>query len=141
MRLVPTSFCKPGAERGRRAFTLVEVLAALLFMAILLPVTVNAVRVASRAGQVGDRKATATRLAERVMNELLVTGGLAQNNASGQIEERDRSYEWRMRSESWAEGRMNLVTVTVSYEVQGQTYDVSLATLYDPTMITTAQNR
>jgi type II secretory pathway pseudopilin PulG len=141
MRLLPTRFFSSAAKRGRRAFTLVEVLAALLFMAILLPVTVNAVRVASRAGQVGDRKATATRVAERVMNELLVTGGLAQNSASGRIDERDRTYEWRMRSESWAEDRMNLVTVTVSYEVQGQTYDVSLATLYDPAQATTAQSR
>ena len=141
MRLLPTRSCGPGAKRGRRAFTLVEVLAALLFMAILLPVTVNAVRVASRAGQVSDRKATATRVAERVMNELLVTGGFAQNSASGRIDERDRVYEWRMLSQSWAEDRMNLVTVRISYEVQGQNYDVSIATLYDPTQITTAQNR
>jgi type II secretory pathway pseudopilin PulG len=141
MRLLPTRSCGPGAKHGRRAFTLVEVLAALLFMAILLPVTVNAVRVASRAGQVSDRKATATRVAERVMNELLVTGGLAQNSASGRIDERDRVYEWRMLSQSWAEDRMNLVTVRISYEVQGQNYDVSIATLYDPTQIATAQNR
>ena len=141
MRLLPTRSCGPGAKHGRRAFTLVEVLAALLFMAILLPVTVNAVRVASRAGQVSDRKATATRVAERVMNELLVTGGLAQNSASGRIDERDRVYEWRMLSQSWAEDRMNLVTVRISYEVQGQNYDVSIATLYDPTQIATSQNR
>jgi hypothetical protein len=90
---------------------------------------------------VSDRKATATRVAERVMNELLVTGGLAQNSASGRIDERDRVYEWRMLSQSWAEDRMNLVTVRISYEVQGQNYDVSIATLYDPTQIATAQNR
>lgn len=125
----------------RRAFTLVEVLAALLFMAVLLPVTVNAVRVASRAGQVSDRKAIATRVAERVMNELLVTGALSQNSASGRIDERDRTYEWHMRSETWAEDHMNLVAVTVTYEVQGQTYDVNLATLYDTTQLAAAQNR
>src|SRR5687768_17876953 len=102
MKLARTSFIRPRTSAATsRGFTLVEVLAALLFMAILLPVTVEAVRIASRAGQVGERKAAATRVAERVLNELLVTGGLTQNSGSGRIEERDRGYEWTMRSESW----------------------------------------
>ena len=126
---------------GVRAFTLVEVLAALLFMAILLPVTVEAVRIASRAGQVGERKLVAARVAERVLNELLVTGGLRQNSGSGRIEERDRGYDWTMRSESWTEDQMNLVTITVTYEVQGKEYDVKLATLHDSTQLTTMQTR
>ena len=51
----------PAAKRRIRAgFTLVEVLAALLFMAILIPVAMRAVQIANRAGQVGDRKAVAT---------------------------------------------------------------------------------
>jgi type II secretory pathway pseudopilin PulG len=134
-----------GAKRGRRnarlwrrgGFTLVEVLAALVFMAILIPVTMEAVRIASRAGQVGERKMVAARMAERVLNELLVTGGLRQNSANGQIEERQRVYEWTMRSEPWREDQLNLVTVTVKYEVQGKDYDVIVATLYDSTQQTT----
>ena len=39
-------------RRSLGGFTLVEVLAALVFMGILIPVTMEAVRVASRAGQV-----------------------------------------------------------------------------------------
>jgi competence protein ComGC len=128
-------------HRAARAFTLVEVLAALLFMAILIPVTMQAVRVASRAGQVGDRKMMAARIAEKVLNELLVTDGVRQNSASGQIEERHRSYHWTMRSEPWAEAQMNLVTVNVFYEVQNQEYDVKLATLVDPTQLSTMQTQ
>lgn len=129
------------SKRLSRGFTLVEVLAALLFMAILVPVTMEAVRVASRAGQVSERKSVAARIAERVLNELSATGGLRQNSGSGRIEERLRSYGWVMRSESWKEDRMNLVTVTVSYEVQGQTYDVSLSTLIDPAQTTALQTQ
>jgi prepilin-type N-terminal cleavage/methylation domain-containing protein len=135
------NFTLRGVNHRRHGFTLVEVLAALLFMAILLPVTVQAVRVASRAGQVGERKAAATRIAERVLNELQVTGGLLQNSGSGRIEERDRGYDWTMRSETWTEDHMNLVTVTVTYEVQGQEYDVNLATLVDSTQLTTVQTQ
>jgi prepilin-type N-terminal cleavage/methylation domain-containing protein len=115
-----------------RGFTLVEVLAALVFMAVLIPVTVRAVRVASQAGQVGERKAVAARIAERVLNESLLTGVL-QNSASGRIEERRRTYDWTLRSEPWREDTMNLVTVRVAYEVQGKEYDVTLSTLFEST--------
>ena len=135
-------FMRFGANNnGRGGFTLVEVLAALVFMAILIPVTMEAVRIASRAGQVSDRKEVAARIAERVMNELLVTDGLRQNSGSGQIEERQRVYNWTMRSEPWREDQLNLVTVKVTYEVQNKEYDVTLATLYDAAQTTTTQTQ
>lgn len=124
-------------HRALGGFTLVEVLAALLFMAILIPVTMQAVRIASRAGQVGERKVVAARIAERVLNEMLVTGGVRQNSGNGRVEERHRIYDWTMRSEPWREDQMSLVTVTVKYEVQGQEYDVTLATLFDSTQLAT----
>jgi type II secretory pathway pseudopilin PulG len=132
------SAARPAKQGG---FTLVEVLAALLFMAILIPVTMDAVRIASRAGQVGERKAVAGRIAERVLNEMLVTGQLSQGNANGRIEERQRSYDWTMRSEPWREDQMTLVTVTVTYKVQEKEYDVTLATLYDPTQSSATQTQ
>ena len=142
MKLAPTSFTSRAANRPHVCgFTLVEVLAALLFMAILIPVTVQAIRVASRAGQVADRKVVAARVAERVLNELLVTGALMQNSSSGTIEESDRTYEWTMTSETWTEDQMNLVTVSVTYEVQGQEFDVQLSTLFDGTQISSTQMR
>ena len=128
---------KKSNHRALGGFTLVEVLAALLFMAILIPVTMQAVRIASRAGQVGERKVVAARIAERVLNEMLVTGGVRQNSGNGRIEERHRIYDWTMRSEPWREDQMSLVTVTVKYEVQGQEYDVTLATLFDSTQLAT----
>jgi prepilin-type N-terminal cleavage/methylation domain-containing protein len=124
--------CGVRSSQKRCGFTLVEVLAALVFMAILLPVTMEAVRVASRAGQVGARKAAAARVAERILNELMVTDGLRQSSGSGRIEERQRTYEWTLRSEPWREDQMEIVTVTVTYEVQGKDYDVTLSTIYDP---------
>ena len=119
----------PGGRR--RAFTLVEVLAALAFMAIVIPVAVDGFRVASRAGQVGERKATATRIAERVMNELLVTGQFRSATQKGVVQEEAREYQWSMRSEPWPLGPMRLVTVQVEFPVQGRDYDVRLSTLAD----------
>ena len=63
MRFAPSS---SNVKRRRAAFTLAEVLAALLFMAIVIPVALEGLRIASLAGQVGERKAAAARVAERV---------------------------------------------------------------------------
>src|SRR5437660_12779604 len=48
------------------AFTLAEVLAALAFMAILIPVVIECLNIASRAGEVAQRKTEAARVAERL---------------------------------------------------------------------------
>ena len=118
-----TPHCKtPGVNFRRAGFTLAEVLAALAFMAIVIPVAVQGLRIANLAGQVGQRKAVAVRVAERVLNELVV---------SGQLQGAAQEYRWSLRSEQWREDAMRLVTVQVVFPVQGQDYDVHLSTLVD----------
>jgi type II secretory pathway pseudopilin PulG len=124
-------------KRGRvraleSAFTLAEVLAALLFMAIVIPVAVQGLRVASRAGTVAERKAVAARLADSKLNELVVTRQWQSSVQKGTIQEGWRSYSWTVESQPWTEdGAMRLVTVHVSVPVQGQDYDVAVSTLVD----------
>ncbi|HTZ21261.1 MAG TPA: prepilin-type N-terminal cleavage/methylation domain-containing protein [Opitutaceae bacterium] len=118
-----------------RGFTLAEVLAALLLMAIIVPVALQGVQIASRAGTLGQRKAAAMRVAERVLNELLATDGLTQSTGSGTVAEGDQSYAWTMQTETWPEDAMNVVTVRVVFNVQGYDYNVSLSSLYDPTTV------
>lgn len=121
----------------RAGFTLAEVLAALAFMAIVIPVAVQGIAVASRAGQVAARKADAARIGDRVLNELEVTGQLLSGVQSGVIQEGAREFHWSMQTQSWLDGNLNQVTVSVAFEVQGQAYDVQLATLIDPNTTTT----
>lgn len=124
----------PGADRACAGFTLAEVLAALLFMAIVIPVAVQGLRIASRAGSVAERKAVAARLADTKLNELIVTGQWQSAAQKGTIDEGWQSYPWTLQSEPWAEdGAMRLVTVRVSVPVQGQDYDVAVSTLVDAT--------
>ena len=130
------------SRRGRRGskaggFTLAEVLAALLFMAILVPVTMQGVSVASRAGTLGQRKATAMRIAERVLDEQIVNGQLATATPYGNIVDGDVNYPWTMRSEPWTEDSMTVLTVRVSFDLQGSTFEVAASTLYDATLTAT----
>lgn len=118
----------------RAGFTLAEVLAALMFMAIVIPVTVEALRVASLTGQVAVRKAAAARIAERVLNELVVTGQWLGSTQDGVVEEGPYQYRWAMRVDPWNHGVLRLLTVQVVFEVQGQPYQVQLSRLLDTTV-------
>jgi type II secretion system protein I len=116
----------------RRAFTLIEVLAALLLMAIIIPVAMQGMGVATRAGVLGQRKAAAMRVAERVLNELIVTNEVLSSGQSGNIAEGGTTYAWTLESQNWTEGAMLLLTVRVNFDVQGNTYDIAASTLVDP---------
>ncbi len=113
------------------AFTLAEVLAALAFMAIVIPVAVEGLRIANRAGQVGHRKSVAVRIADRVLNEAIVTGQWRTSTQGGAIQEGQNEYRWTLRSEPWQQGAMRLVTVQVIFPAQGEKFDVNLSTLVD----------
>jgi type II secretory pathway pseudopilin PulG len=120
------------ALQSESGFTLAEVLAALLFMAIVIPVAVQGLQIASRAGSVSERKAQAARMAESKLNELIVTRQWSSSASRGTIQEGLQSYTWRLETQPWAEdGAMRLVTVWVSVPVQGQEYEVPVSTLVD----------
>lgn len=133
MKFKRTSCKAPVVKRACAGFTLAEVLAALVFMAIVIPVAIQGLLVANRAGQVGVRKAAAARVAERVLNEVLVTGQWQQAVQSGTFAEGYQEYRWDLRVEPWTEGNLRLMTVQVTYPVQGQDYEVRLSTLLDTT--------
>jgi prepilin-type N-terminal cleavage/methylation domain-containing protein len=119
------------AKRIRAGFTLAEVLAALAFMAIVIPVAVQGLRIANLAGQVGERKATAARIAERVLNELVVTREWQTSSPRGLIREGVQDYEWTMLLENWNGGYLRQLTVEVIFTVQGQEHEMRLSTLVD----------
>ena len=119
-----------GGRRRADAFTLAEVLAALVFMAIVIPVAMQGLNIASRAGAVAERKREAVRVAERLLNENIVTTNQMQSAQSGVVHELDRDYRWTLRTERWAtDSTMQLMSVEVTYPVQGKDYEVELSTL------------
>jgi len=163
MNFKPRSPTRPPGrrERAQAGFTLVEVLAALLFMAIVIPVAMQGLQVACRAGVVAVRKAEAARVADRLLNESIVTTNWNQSMQGGVVIEDDRSYRWSLRNEQWSQPltnqtlssmgtgvtvasqptvdqstanqvTMNLLTVEVTYVVQNQEFSVRESTLVNP---------
>jgi len=130
----PSAFAR--LRRDKSAFTLAEVLAALLFMAIVIPVALEGMHVASRAGSVAVRKREAARVAERILNESLVTTNWNNGGSQvGAVVEGIRQFQWTLRNEPWNVDQntstMRLLSVEVTYAAQGQNYSVRLSTLVD----------
>ncbi|MDB6129023.1 MAG: hypothetical protein JWM04_130, partial [Verrucomicrobiales bacterium] len=111
-------------------FTLIEVMVAMVFMSILVPVALKAVQISSRAGQVAERKVRAAVIADRLLTEQTVVNGMQQSGQQGTVVEAGRTYTWNMESSAWGvENSLRLVTLKVTYAVQGQNYDLKLHTL------------
>jgi type II secretion system protein I len=146
------------AASRRAGFTLVEVLVALGLIAVVTPVVVRGLSLASLAGELAQRKALAMRVAERVLNETIITG---QWNAAGQTGTEQAGaipLRWTIRNEPWSAlgnitavntangvnqgfvnaNNLHLLSVDVSFLAQGQTYSVHLSTVIDITKQPTA---
>ena len=145
---LPKTIAKRGAgcrsETLSRGFTLVEVLAALLFMAIVIPVVMQGLSVASRAGEVAGRRYQAGLVAERVLNEAIILTNWSQSSQTGKSRQGALEFEWTLRNEPWMEDRnvssMRLLSVDVSFSAQGQNQVFTLSTLVDENTTTSQTN-
>src|SRR2546427_12266925 len=85
------------------AFTLAEVLAALVFMAILIPVALEGLSIASRSGEVAARKSEAALVAESILNEHIVTTNWNTSLQNGTVRYGTRDFNWTMRNDPWTQ--------------------------------------
>jgi hypothetical protein len=117
------------------AFTLAEVLAALVFMAIVIPVALDAMHIASRAGTVAARKGEAARVAQRLLTETLVTTNWSQSVQSGTLTEGQRQFNWTMHNDPWnqdpSQNVIRQLSVEVVFTAQNRDYSVRMSTLVD----------
>ena len=126
------------------AFTLAEVMAALVFMAIVIPVALEGLSIASRAGEVAARKSEAALVAERVLNENIVATNWTQTLQNGTIRQGLRDFQWTLHNDPWNQDPalpdMRLLTVDVVYTAQGKDYSVHLSTLASSPSLLTQTN-
>lgn len=130
-------FSTPAANRRRReaGFTLAEVLAALFFMALVIPVAVEALHIASQTGSTAQRKDEASRVAQTVLNENVLTGNWGQNTR-GTVRRNGHEYQWQLRNETWQLDAMQLVTAEVVFSAGDRHGSVRMSTLVNPTNAT-----
>jgi Tfp pilus assembly protein PilV len=127
------------ARNSQSGFTLAEVLAALLFMAIVVPVAIEGLHIAGLAGAVAERKGEAARIAQRVLTENLVTTNWSQSVQNGTTIDGQRQFRWTLRTDQWrqdpAQTAMRQLSVQVEFTAQDRKYYVNMTTLVDSSQL------
>jgi prepilin-type N-terminal cleavage/methylation domain-containing protein len=132
----------------RRAFTLVEVLAALLLLSIVAPIFVEAMVLSSQAGIVAEHKRVAAQLAERQLRTSIVEDSWRDGDLNGDFGSDWSDYTWKMTTEDWQinttngykTSDMTLLVITVIYKIAGSEHEVSLETLVPTEQDTTSSS-
>jgi prepilin-type N-terminal cleavage/methylation domain-containing protein len=111
-----------------RAFTLVEVLATLVMLAIILPIAMRGVSMAMAAASNARRTAEATSLAEAKLNMLIADGTWASGSLSGDFSPDQPEYQWACLTQTRDYG-LTEVAVRVTWSDRGQAREMIVATL------------
>jgi prepilin-type N-terminal cleavage/methylation domain-containing protein len=119
--------------RHRRGFTLIEALAALLLVAIVLPVVMRGISTASRAASTARRNTEAASLAQSKLDELIATEQWRAGYLAGQfdINDGDRAgdYTWSAETLQWSEPFTRRLAVSVAWISVGVEQRVTITTV------------
>lgn len=113
-------------------FTFVEILAAMVFLGILMPVVIGALQLSNRAAVAAERSSIAAQLAENQLAEFQIGNAWTSASASGDFGETYPGYRWELGKPDWESGAMTQLQLTVLFSVQGREESVQLCTLVDP---------
>ena len=132
-----TAAIRPRSSRldRRAAFTLAEVLVSLAFMAIVIPVALQGIHVASGAGELAPRKSEAAMVADRLLTQSVITGDWSSGVQSGTVRQGAHDYPWILQNVIWNEDvnqiSIRQISVEVTYSAQGLQKTLQLSTLVD----------
>ena len=82
------------------------------------------------------RKGEAARVADRVLNESIVTTNW-DRAISGTVMDNGHTFRWTLRNQFWpVDSSMQLLTAQVEFTAQGRNYSVQLSTLANSQTLT-----
>ncbi len=123
------------------AFTFVEVLAALMFLAIVIPALISALTLSNRASELTERGGAAAQLAQNKLNEMLLADAWQTGTETrGDFGADWPNYRWELTQNTWSTDSASGLTelkLDVFFKVQGNERSVTLTTLVNPPSATT----
>ena len=120
---------KTSKPNRKRAFTFAEILAAMFFMGLVIPVAMQAIKISSDAGSMAKRKAVAVQLGDALLQELAITDTWRTGNQSGQFQAPYENYQWQIRNEQWHQQGLTQLSLQVEFQVRERTHAIVLTTL------------
>ena len=122
------------AAAAAAGFTFVEVLAAMLFLGILMPVVISAVLVSNRAAVIAERSSIAVQLGENELGELMLDDAWSSASTRGDFGADFPGYRWELTKADWESGAMTELQLDVLFTVQGSEHSVRLSTLVNESL-------
>ena len=118
-----------GSGRTAQAFFLVELLATLVLCAVVLPVALEGISLATKTASLTKNKILAASLAENKLNELLHTEGWRDGDQQGDFDPDYPQFHWQAQTADWQGTVVQQVSVEVSWEQFGHQRSVQILTL------------
>lgn len=116
-----------------RGFTLIEVLATLLLMAIVLPAVMRGLTLATSAGSMAKWRTQAAGLGQSKLAELIATDQWEQSGMSGDFSPDHPEFHWQMTVQPWVNDTSGLGTqqidLTITWTERGRPQSLTLSTL------------
>lgn len=117
----------PRITRRRRAFTLIEVLATMVLLAIVIPVCMRAISLAIAAASSARHNSEAASLAQEKLNEIVLTG-IGSAATSGDFAPDHPDYKWNLETQS-RDYSLTEADLTVTWIERGQQHSMLVSTL------------
>lgn len=124
---------RPRTVRARRgAFTFIEILATMTFLAVILPSVMDGISLCMSTAEMARNKAQATALCHSKLMELATDSEGLQANSSGDFGQDYPGYRWTSQYSDWEDGTLRQLDLTVQWRQRGKDRDVMLSTLVAP---------
>lgn len=118
------------SARKPLGFTLIEVLAALVLMAIVLPVAMHGISLATSLAGTARQREEAAVLADSKLNELVATHGWQTSSLNGDFDSHSE-YRWSADVLDWDGSTLKQLNVHVYWKFRNAEREVTLSTLVD----------
>ncbi len=93
----------------KRGFTLVEALALVALVAIVLPVVMYGISLATSAAGLVTQRDTATRIASDKLTEMIVTNQWQSGDTAGDVQDSTLTYHWAFHVQPWTAPTANTI--------------------------------
>jgi type II secretory pathway pseudopilin PulG len=105
---------------GKSGFTLVEILATFVLMAIILPVAMNGISMAGKLASQARHRVEAATLAQEMLNDLVLTGDYEDGDQEGDVEGDIIEFSWSLKVLDYEEeDSMQQLDLSVTWEDAG----------------------
>jgi prepilin-type N-terminal cleavage/methylation domain-containing protein len=110
-------------------FTLIEVLVTITLAAIILPVAMKGISMATNLGSQAKRQAEAIALAETKLAEVITTASWQTDQLSGDFAPDWPEFQWNIEVKDWQDPALRDITMHVTWTQLGREREVKLTTL------------